>query len=84
MQLLIKKKTDALPYIQRANAKGVKTWMQIGSYSNDDLGPKDFSEMAADPAKRKTLISWINGTLDKYDLDGVYVFWRYPGCPVAF
>lgn len=72
-----------MPFIQRANAKGIKTWMRIGNYYND-VSAKDFSEMTADPPQRSKLVRVISDTLDKYEMDGVYIYWKYPGCPVAF
>lgn len=82
--LINKKNTDTLPYIQRANAKGIKTWMRVGSGHNTDLQAKDFSELTADPPQRSKLVRVIRDTLEKYEMDGVYIYWKYPGCPVAF
>jgi GH18 family chitinase len=73
-----------LRFIQSANAKGIKTWLRIGSQSKNDLGAKDFSDVTADPMQRSKLISLISATLEKYEMDGVFIYWKYPGCPVAF
>lgn len=73
-----------MPFIQRANAKGIKTWMRVGSGHSTDLQAKDFSEMTADPPQRSKLVRVIRDTLEKYEMDGVYIYWKYPGCPVAF
>jgi GH18 family chitinase len=81
---LINHNIGSLPYIKSANAKGLKTWLRVGSYWDSDLSAKDFSNMTADPLQRSKLISMISATLDKYEMDGVYIFWKYPGCPVEF
>ena len=42
-------------------------------------GSGNFSEMAADPAKRKAFAADCKRVVDEYGLDGIDVDWEYPG-----
>ncbi len=44
-------------------------------------GSGGFSEMAADPAKRKAFVADAMSFIRNYDLDGLDMDWEYPGLP---
>jgi len=41
----------------------------------------DISKTAAEPESREKFARQILEILEKYNLDGVYIFWKFPGCP---
>jgi len=57
--------------------------MRVGNPGNG-VSAKDWSEIASDANLRKHVIKEIRDLLEKYDLDGVLIFWKAPGCPVSY
>ena len=46
-------------------------------------GSGNFSEMAADPEKRKAFAEDCRRVVDEYGLDGIDIDWEYPGSSIA-
>jgi len=55
--------------LTRAHAAGVKVLVLLGG---------DFSDAAADPGTRATLVSNLSNFITKYNYDGVDIDWEYP------
>jgi len=66
-----------------AKKHGIKSLMRVGSTNNEIMHPLDISKVAAEPESRKNFAKQISDLLEKYNFDGVYIYWRYPGCPVV-
>lgn len=54
----------------------LKTLLSIGGWNS---GSGQWSEMAVDPAKRKTFVDSCMHLLDRFDFDGLDFDWEYPG-----
>jgi len=64
-----------------AKKYGIKSLMRVGSSNNEIMHPLDISKVASEPESRKNFATQIIDLLEKYNYDGVYIYWRYPGCP---
>jgi GH18 family chitinase len=55
--------------------------MQVGSADTLSIAPGTLSDIAADPKLRESFASQLLDILQRNDFDGVYIYWKYPGCP---
>jgi GH18 family chitinase len=60
----------------------IKNILQVGSYSDENMGPVALSDLAAaGPEKIQKFAVSLLEILKTLDIDGVYVYWYFPGCP---
>jgi GH18 family chitinase len=55
--------------------------MQVGSPGALSVEPGTLSDIAADTKLRESFASQLLDILQSNDFDGVYIYWKYPGCP---
>ena len=70
-----------VPRIKEAKAHGIKNLMMVGSSDPLSILPQTLSDVAADPKLREKFARELIEILQQNDFDGVYLLWRYPGCP---
>lgn len=58
--------------------RNLKVQLSVGGW-----GSGGFSEMAADPARRKAFAADCRRVVDEYRLDGIDIDWEYPGSGAA-
>lgn len=63
--------------LQKKNHPKLQVMVACGGWG----GSAGFSEMAADPIKRRKFVRSVMGFISDYDLDGLDVDWEYPGLP---
>jgi len=69
--------------LQRARKLGIKVVLSIGSANDDSMSSDSFMRVASDETLRAKFARQIVVILKKYDLDGVFLKWIYPGCPMV-
>jgi GH18 family chitinase len=72
------------PRIKEAKAFGIKNLMQVGSLDAVNMVPEALSDIAADPKQMASFVTQLVDIVHTYDFDGVYVYWKYPGCPAVY
>merc|ERR1711953_1303799 len=60
----------------KKQSSNFKPMISIGGWN---AGSGAYSDMAADPIKRKNFVETVAEFLDKFDFDGVDLDWEYPG-----
>jgi GH18 family chitinase len=65
-----------------AKSFGIKNLMQLGTENLGHMEAVAISDIAASsPEERDKFIKSLMKILNQYQFDGVYLFWKYPGCP---
>jgi len=62
---------------------GIKSLLHVGSAGPESMHPDDFSNVAFQPELTKVFAKQLFDIVDKYNFDGVYIFWRFVGCPTV-
>ncbi|XP_059488403.1 chitinase-3-like protein 1 [Neocloeon triangulifer] len=67
--------------INWAKQLGVKILIKVGSYDEFIMHPKEIAKLASDSnAQTAKFIASVHAFVKKFDLDGVYFSWIWPGC----
>jgi len=67
----------------KAKQFGIKSLLRVGTQNSESMHPDDLSNVASLPESRKKFAKQLFDIVDKYNFDGVYIFWRFFGCPTV-
>jgi len=83
MQLEFDPFSGIISKMLKAKKFGIKSLLRVGSQHSESMHPDDLSNVAFQPESRKTFAKKLFDIVDKYNFDGVYIFWKFFGCPTV-
>jgi len=70
--------------VQAVRRIGIKVVLGIGSWTSEWMSANSFTKVASDETLRAKFAVQMAAIVKKFNVDGVFLKWTYPGCPMVF